>query len=150
MKDLTYTVTGLNAEQVESFMLARISERLEEQMRDKIEELVQERIDSFVNERLNETLNAIMTPILEKGWEETDRNGYGSSRNVTIQSKIKEYLNPRDSYNRSPVPNMIDKILGQIIKDEGEAVRKDFKNRAKELLDEGIIETVKAALKERL
>lgn len=75
MAEFTYTVTGLDADQVESFMLARISERLEGQLRDKIEELVQERIDSFVGERLNETLNAIMAPILEKGWEETDQIG---------------------------------------------------------------------------
>lgn len=151
-KNIHITVTGLDSQQVQDWILERLSEQLEESVKAKLEKMAEtavelrtcELVDKLAHERIQKDIDAV----LAEGWQKTDSWGNPMGKVTTLRERVRGFLDAKeDDYHRT---TRVEKWLAESVKGAlADALKVELED-AKKRLRESFDEVIKAKLHETL
>jgi len=153
----TIQIVGLTAESVQVIVRETIESfyGLREQAREAVEKQVRETVQTTTVETAKEQISALVSKVLEEGFEEHDRYGNKKGQRITAQALIIEQLTAKveGSYGQNAqtwAQKAASTVLGQTLethfKADLERAKVAFKSQIDELLKGKLVESMKGAL----
>ncbi len=145
MSNLTVTVSGFEAEQVERWLVERLADRADEMMGKAVEEHAREAVTKAAKGATEERIRTEINRLIDEGWPETDCYGNSASgKRATLRQRIEKSLHATELSRiaSDAIRQALNSSLGKDI----EAA----KAQIGQFIDAQVAGTLQAALKQAL
>lgn len=122
-----------------------LGENFRSWLREKAEEAIEERIAALTGEEIA----AAVREVLATGWAKTNSYGERTGQVTTVSSRVREWLEPRDSY-RNPLPDIFREELTKALKGELGKVLAEATAKLRAMVDETIAAKLRGVLKDAI